>query len=367
VFVGFTTLRATVYVLVALVLSFVVTGAISSAYRRERLSLGESHYKRGQLLAGQGDVEAAVDQYREALLYLPNQAEFRLSLATALMSVGRLDEAQTHLQQLLQQDPTNGRINLALAHIAVQRHNPTAAIEYYQRAVYEYWPTNEIPQRRKARWELVNLLDTTGQRSAVVGELLQLYTSAPADDLGERAKIGFELIKHGAYSEAEQIFQTLERRAPQAAYGHRGLAQVNYYSGDFVSARHEFQRALRIEPNDRETTAMLALTNSVIDLDPQLPGIRSSERLRRSSNLLTRTINVLTQCWQSKIPNATAQSQLDEARAVLQKKRGADEDSLQSLQSAASRLWQNRSSFCPGDGPTDRALTSVFRRVGYEQ
>jgi tetratricopeptide (TPR) repeat protein len=181
-----------VSVVVVLVFSFALTGAISSAYRRERLSLGESHYERGQLLAGQGETEAAVDQYREALLFLPNQQEFRLSLATGLLSIGRLDEAQAHLQQLLQQDPTNGRINLALAHIAMQRRNPTAAVEYYQRAVYEYWPPNEIPQRRKARWELVQLLDTAGQRSGVVGELLQLYTSAPADDFGERARIGFE-------------------------------------------------------------------------------------------------------------------------------------------------------------------------------
>src|SRR5947209_11256048 len=99
VFVGHTTIRATLSVAVVLVLSFVVTGAISSAYRRERAALGEEHYDRAQWSLKHSSMGDAVEEFRQALLFLPENTRYRLSLAAALVDTGHLNEAQTHLEQ----------------------------------------------------------------------------------------------------------------------------------------------------------------------------------------------------------------------------------------------------------------------------
>ena len=364
-FVGYTTLRAATSVSAILIVLFVITGALSSSYWKERTKLGEMSFGRGQELAARGKMSDAVDDYREALLYTPDDQQYRLSLSTALLSIGALNEAQTHLEQLLQADPTNGRVNLALAHIAVKRGNSNQAIDYYQRAVYEYWPPNDIPQRRQARWELIDLLRRNHRRSEVVGELIQLYASAPPDP-EQRAKIGFLLIQYGAISEAAQVFRNMERTYPQLAYAHRGLGSVFFASGEYVSARHEFQHAIRLDPKDQESADLLSLTNGVIDLDPVLPTLSGAERLRRSSNLLNRVIATLTECWLQKAPSPTAQHQLDEARALLAAHHSIDEDFSLRLQKSAGQLWQNRAAFCPGKASPDRAIDLAVQGIGYE-
>ena len=294
-FLGPSTLRTFLLVSLALLVAFLVTGFASSEYRSEKKVLGARHYMNGQELAAKGKMMAAVQEYREALLFQPENTDYRLSLATALINAGRLDEAQAHLEQLLQDDPTNGVINLLLARVALRRKHLKLAVEFYQRAVYEYWPASEIPQRRQARWELVDLLSKTGQRSALTAELIQLYASAPPDPK-ERAKIGFLLLNNGATSEAAQIFRDLTHQAPQDADAHLGLGKVDLASGDFIEARHEFQRALRLDPHNQDAAKSLALTNQIIDIDPALPSITSAEVLRRSQNLLTTVLDDLRAC-----------------------------------------------------------------------
>ncbi len=310
-------------------------------------------------------MSGAVDQYREALLFTPDDSNYRLSLATALLDIGHLDEAQAHLEQLSQSDPTNGRINLALARVALKRNRKNQAIEDYQRAVYEYWPPDAVPERRQARWQLVGLLHAAGRRNDEIAELLQLYSSSPPDPK-ERSKIGFLLINAGAISEAAQIFRNLELNFPQNSVGHRGTGEAKFAAGDYVSARHEFQRALKITPNDHEVQAALTLTNAVIDIDPLLPDISSAEQLRRSQLLLTKIVNEFNQCLLQKAPTAVAQHQLDAARDLLVKTSPAAEDYGLSLQRAAVRLWQNRSSFCPPNVPANHAIDLAVGRISNE-
>lgn len=391
-----TTLRATVSVCVLLVLSIVATGFVSSAYKKERASLGQAHFEHGQAYAAGGEMGPAIEEYRQALIFSPDQTDYRLSLARALIDANRLDEAQAHLEQLLQEDPTNGVINLLLAHIAVQRHKLPEAIDYYQRAVYEYWPASEMPARRQARWELVRLLDQTGNRSQYIAELMQLYSNAPALDLKQIAEIGFLLLRTGAISEASEVFRDLAKSSPKDADARRGLGEVAFSDGNYVSARHEFQRAQRLAPNNPQISQALALTNEVIDLDPALPHIPLAERLRRSGNLLTRVIKDLQACLpeaapasepakpapaatQPKInPTPTAQTpktepasplqqRLDAARQLLSPgKHGASDDVALQLQDTAQQLWKDRAMFCGQRTVSDRAVETVLPRIAHE-
>ncbi len=391
-----TTLRATVSVCAILILSIVATGFVTTAYNRERESLGQSHFNRGQAFAAGGEMNSAIEEYRQALIFSPDQTDYRLSLARALMASKRLDEAQAHLEQLLQEDPTNGVINLLLARVAVERHKIPQAVDYYQRAVYEYWPASEMPARRQARWELARLLDQTGNRSQYIAELMQLYSNAPAPDLKQVAEIGFLLLRTGATSEASEIFRELAKNSPRDADARRGLGEVAFSNGDYVSARHEFQRAQRLAPKNEQISQALALTNDVIDIDPALPHISLAERLRRSGNLLARVLKDLQACLpapappqqpakpapagaqpkpgtppgsktpQPEPPNPL-QQRLDTARQLLspQKHSPADDVALQ-LQDAAQQLWKDRAMFCGQKSASDRALDTVLPRIAHE-
>jgi tetratricopeptide (TPR) repeat protein len=359
---GQSTFQATVTVCVTLIAAFVVTGFASSAFHRERDALGVMHYNRADALENHGELEPALEEYRKALLFSPNNTRYRLSLATALLEANHLDEAQSHLEQLLQENPTSGQINLLLGRLAVQQHNLKQAVEYYQRGVYEYWPESELQQRRQARWELANLLNRTGDRNGFLGELMQLYTNLPPGEIQEKLKVGFLLLSNGATSEASRVFQDLSKQAPRNAAVQRGLGEVYFASGEFVAARHAFERALKLLPSDEHSTKDLALTNEVIDMDAALPYISSAEQMRRNRNLLSKVLKYLQQCGP---PPDSVKQQVEDADKLLVEV-PKTEDPAFALQTTAARLWGERGSFCGAAVPQDRALDTVFARIGRE-
>ncbi len=394
------TVRTTITVSAVLVGAFVATGFVNSAYERERSKLGDRHYLAGERLTGVHDLSGASEEFRKALLFAPDNQEYRLSLATALVNEGKLEEAQSHLEQLSQEDPTNGRINLLLAKVALQGHHLNEAMESYQRAVYEYWPPSELNERREARWELINLLEETGRnRNLLVGELLQLYGNLPPGS-DQRMRVALLLLRNGADAEAGHVFRDILKNAggttaPPAREellgAHLGLAQIAFRTGDFVEARHEYQRALRENPNDGEASAGLQLTNEVIDDSPQLPNISAAERLRRSQDLLSRVERDLEQCAGTVPPDRAAEQQADEKPgdaescqsapnpglcALDQRLQGIrssfdqpvvdKDDESARLQQAAQELWKQRAKFCPQAHGKDAVLEAVLPRLGHE-
>lgn len=357
--------RAVILVGLVLGAAFAITGTVSSAYKKERVSLGQTHYGNGQALAQKGRMDDAIEEYRKALLFLPDDTQYRLSLASALLNAGRLDEAEAHLEQLSEEEPTNPLIYLALARIAARRHRVNRAIQQYQRCVYEYWPPSMIPLRRSARWELVSLLTSHGRSNEAVGELMQLYASAPPDPR-ERERIGFLLVQFGANSEATQVFRDLVREHPQDGVAHRGLAQLAFTNADYVTARHEFQRALHFNPTDGQSAHDLAETNEVIDIDPALAGISQPERLRRSQNLMRRVLDDLGPCGTDNPEPTPFNTQFEAAEKLLTAKRRTSEDPALDLQTAAQKLWQQRSAACGKHPPVNEPVDLVMARLASE-
>jgi tetratricopeptide (TPR) repeat protein len=349
------------------------------------------------------DLSGAAEEFRKALLFAPENREYELSLATALVNSDRLEEAESHLEQLSQADPTNGRINLLLARVAQKQHHFTRAMESYQRAVYEYWPADELNERRQARWALIELLQRTGkQRDQLVGELLQLYGNLPPHS-DQRMRVGTVLMEAGADAEAAHVFrdilrdssaQPLAESTADQTRAYSGLAKIAFRAGDFVEARHDYQHVLRLAPDDLATASALELTNDVIDMAPQLPNISPSERLRRSENLLKRVEGDLRNCAgadnqqtapviagaakQSAAATATPQScppevsqgacaldqRLQDVNKITGQKLTDKDDQAALLQQAAEQLWKERATFCGQKHVSDPALEAVLPRLG---
>jgi tetratricopeptide (TPR) repeat protein len=346
-----------------LVCSFVATGFVNSGYKGKRTALGEHHYTWGQWNFSHGQPEKAVSDFRKALLYLPDDMQYRLSLSRALLAVGRLNEAHGHLVQLAQEHPTDGLINLMLARVDLRQKHPMEALQYYERAVYEYWPKAKLPERRQARWELVSLLGQLGDRNSEIAELMQLYATAP-NDPDERSKIGFLLLKNGASSEASRIFEALRRTSPHNPDVYRGLGQIAFDSGNYEHARRHFERAVHLDPKDTESLQALELTKTVVDLDPALPRISGAERLRRSKNLLNRVLTEIEECAEGRqIPAAIAPT-IASATQLLSAQRRPQGDVTLDREDAAQQLWKVRGQLCGGPAVQDKAVEIVLARIG---
>lgn len=117
-----------------LALAFTFTGFLSAAYKRARENQGRRHYQIGETLRKAGNVEGAAEEYRKALLFLPDDPEYRISLSVALIELGKIEEAESHLQELLEDDPTDGQINLMMARVAKRHHRTTQAVEFQRDA-----------------------------------------------------------------------------------------------------------------------------------------------------------------------------------------------------------------------------------------
>jgi tetratricopeptide (TPR) repeat protein len=357
-----TQLRAAISVSFVLVVAFVVTGFLTASYKNARKSQGREHYERGQALASSGNVQGAAEEYRKALLFMPDEPDYRISLCVALVELGKLDEAESHLQQLLQDDPTDGLVNVMLARVAERRNKPAQAIDYFQRAVYGHWPREKLSSRHAARWELVSLLESQNRRTELVGELLQLYANS-GGDLKEKTKIGFLLLQYGAVSDAANIFRELARDNPRFAEAFYGLGQAYFNEGDYPAARREFQRAARIEPSYRQNAQQLALVNSIIDLDPFQPRITATERLRKSRALLDRVIRNLEECATNSATTPPPAPPVADAKK-LETARSSDPDQLsEQLQNTAEQLWKNRNAYCPGRARPDPVVENVLARM----
>jgi len=161
---------------------------------------------------------------------------------------------------------------------------------------------------------------------------------------------------------AARIFQDLVKQAPQNAEAHRGLGEAYLSNGDYLSARHEFQRALRLNPNNQESMQALSLTNEVIDMDAALPYITGFEQVRRSRNLLSRVIKNIEECNPG---SGTAAQRLQNARDLLTKQ-VKGEDPAYTMQTAAAQVWADRTTLCGSTVPQDRALDTVLTRIGHE-
>ena len=87
-------------------------------------------------MAGDGQLDAAIAQYREALEIQPGNAEAHNNLSVALGALGRFDEAIIHCQEALKRSPhapAEVHFNLALA--LARRGRFDEAIAHYRQGL----------------------------------------------------------------------------------------------------------------------------------------------------------------------------------------------------------------------------------------
>lgn len=355
---SFPTSRNAVWASAALVLLFSFATVLNSAYRATRRNRAEDRYHDGLALAGAGRDAAAVDEFRAALTYEHNDARYTLALARSLVKLGRWSEAETYLNELREDDPTDSAINLMLARIAAQNRRGPDAVTYYQRAIYGMWPEHSEQSRIAARFELVDLLDRGRQNKQALAELLQLAGDVPARDYVTTQRVAALLLAHGSPDHAAELYRAILAAQPHNAAAREGLADALFAMGDYAGARTAYRAAQRDGASGSTLDQRLAISESVLQLDPTQMRLSGSQRFERARELLDRTQASAAQCGAIS-PDLAASAQ--QALASSGKRR-RDGDTVQLL-TLAEQIWKDRPARCAPQSESDRALDAVMAKL----
>lgn len=262
--------------ILAVVFFLAVTG-LSHAYYRQREFLGDRWSARGFADLKAKNYEAAVTDFRTALLYSRDDYSYQLNLAEALVGLSRTGEASAYLLNLWDREPENGVVNLELARIARQQGRTDQAIRYYHGAVYAAWQRDQENQRREARLELIDLLLENKDEGDAQSELIALAANAN-DEPALQKRIGDLFSRAGDYEHALGAYQSALRTNPHDVKAMAGAGTAAFQLQRYPLAQHYLKSATAANSKDSHSAQLLQTTESVLRMDPFRPQISSVDR-----------------------------------------------------------------------------------------
>jgi predicted Zn-dependent protease len=264
--------------LLAILFFLAVTG-LSRAYRAQREALGNRWFTRGVTDLNAKRFDAAVTEFRSALLYSRDEYSYQLNLAEALIGLKHTGEASSYLLNLWEREPEDGLVNLELARIAAQQGQTDQAVRYYHDAVYAAWTADEEQRRRDARLELIELLLRTHAQAQAQAELIALSENV-GDEPAEQQRIGDFFLRAQDYEHALAAYRIVLKSDRHSLGALAGAGTAAFESGRYPVAQRYLQAAVAGDPNDTKSADQLKTTELVLHMDPYRPDISMTERRR---------------------------------------------------------------------------------------
>jgi tetratricopeptide (TPR) repeat protein len=261
------------------VVSFLGVTGLSRTHQGQRQAIGERWFNRGIADLNAKRFDAAVTDFRAALLYSPDEFFYQLNLAEALIGEGRTGQASAYLINLWEREPENGVVNLELARIAAQRGETDSAIRYYHNAVYAVWPASQEGKRADARLELIDLLLRIGAKAQAQSELMALAENAEHDP-ALQMRIGSLFLRADDYEHALGAYNSALKSDRHDAAALAGAGHAAFELGRYQLAQHYLQSAITANPNDPDSAERLKTAQLVLQLDPFRRQIPAAERNR---------------------------------------------------------------------------------------
>jgi tetratricopeptide (TPR) repeat protein len=221
----------------AILLLPLLAAAQSSPKDSEQGTFRDNH-DRGEAYIRKGDLNAAVPLLRSAYEIDPDNYENAWDLASACLQTKRLDEARSVVERLL---------------------------------------------KRENRSELHNLLGDIEEGSEHTVEAVKQYETAARSDPTEKNvfDLGTELLNHGGFSQALQIFGFGTGKYPASARMRVGLGIAYYSLGRYADAVETLCKAVDLDPRD---TRALDFLGKMIDVAPEMAD-EARKRLARFTEL----------------------------------------------------------------------------------
>ena len=323
---------------------FLLGGFLTHHYYTARLETAVQYFRDGTALAREGRNAEAIEQFRAALS-LTHSDQYRLALGLALARAGRETEAAVYLGEVLRTDPANGPANLALARLARARNDVKTALMRYWKALGGDWPREERATRIDGAFELVGLLDATGDSRQAIAELLRL--AGQTKDPAVLLRVAHGLLSDGSTRQAADLFRDILRDNPTSAPAFAGLGDAERADKDFKAAQEAYEQAARLDPDDVSSRDKAALYARVVALDPRAHGIRIAERYDRSRLILSGALQAFEGCAPPS-PSAALDATFKQAQQAVGPKyrpRSAAEGAEDNIRMALD-LWAGRRGEC---------------------
>jgi tetratricopeptide (TPR) repeat protein len=271
---------------------FAVTAFASRMYHKSVHMLADQWFASGESAFQSRNYKEAVTDFRNALIYSPNNTAFQFRLAQALSASGHGEQAQTYLLNLYAESPGSGPINLELARIAARSKNDMAdALRYYHGAIYGVWDQDPLIMRWEVRRELSEFLLARGASRQAVPELIALTDNVPPNDLARSRQAAEFLLRGQLWLRALAMFQSIlaAEHNEHESGGDRGHTQgldTDALAGAGTAAFHlgeypqtvEYLEKVPAENRSDSQSDMLETSRRVIALDPFFTTLSSHSR-----------------------------------------------------------------------------------------
>jgi tetratricopeptide (TPR) repeat protein len=314
-----------------LVLFVLFTAAASRMYHKKIHVLADNWFDEGEASFRVGDIKSALTDYRNALVYSPDNAKFQFHLAQALAAAGRGDEGRSYLLNLLSESPGSGEVNLALARIAAHKALTSDALRYYHGAIYGEWDNDPIAMRWQVRRELAEyLLDRSLQKQAVP-EIIALADSTPANDIEQLRVVGNLLLKAKLWTRSLEAFRTILSANANDEDALLGAATSAFNLNQYSAALDYFDRLPEKDRNSPGVAEIYKTTQQINEMNPFLPDLSREAKARRAANAVSLAATRLQQCATETGQSLTATPSQTQLQKVF----------AESKELAADGRWQN--------------------------
>lgn len=285
---------------VLLLLMFGVTAFVSRQYHKKIHGLADQWFAQGEASFQSQHYSDAVSEFRNALVYSPNDSDFQFHLAQALASAGEGDQARSYLLNLLSESPGSGQINLALARIAAHEGAESDAVGYYQRAIYGVWEQNPLAMRWQVRRELGEYLLNLHAVNEAEPVLIALASEVPPGDVDRLKVVGGLTLRAGLWQRALDTYRSVLKFNPRDEDALAGAGAAAYQLGKYQLAIDYIQQLSPERRADPRIATILQTAREVESADPFASGISSAERAHRTVLAWNQAESRLADCAHSK-------------------------------------------------------------------
>ncbi|MFO0875809.1 MAG: tetratricopeptide repeat protein [Gemmataceae bacterium] len=235
-----------------------------------RLDPGEARWPYYQaIIASETDLAQSVVYLQRALERMDApQVDTLLRLVDGLLLLGRTEEAERTLQEIVRLEPDNARAALGLARIEYGRNQWPQAESHLKKAL-------DHPLTRKAAGRMyVEILQRRGDAEAA-SKLARRVAALPPDQtredplmaqlmalqVGREAQIqrATAMVSQGRLAEAIQLLSQTVRDYPRAAAAWMWLGRAWHRAGNLPEARQALEQAVRIDTEFTEAHYLLGL------------------------------------------------------------------------------------------------------------
>ncbi len=313
-----------------------------------------SHFAAGEKFLKEGKPhQAAIDFARAHALNRDNR-QYLLALAAAQIADRQLTAARETLDEILEEDSNNGQANLLMARLMVADDKFKDADSFYHRAIYGEWPANTAGETANVRFELANMLAEHGDSQELLSELL-LIQNQPDQSLATKKEVAALFLRAGAADRAADDYKRLIKEDRSDVDLFVGLGRAYIRLGNYRGAENAFLDALRRRMNDAHIQSELGLVAKLATLDPTLWRLRTAEKYRRSSEILSLARSELNAC----LPNPPKA-----APAKPEKIQGPPTNEMAEANlDEAEKVWKQREETCSQPPPSDDPLPLLMRKL----